>query len=61
MDKKSSIQENKRTKNMKKKKQKQANESAYRNNGNKIKKKTVYILEDSVVKRLNGFLLTNKN
>ena len=39
MDKKSSIQENKRTKNMKKKKQKQANESAYRNNGNKIKKK----------------------
>ena len=39
MDKKSSIQENKPTKNMKKKKQKQANESAYRNNGNKIKKK----------------------
>ena len=42
MDKKSSIQENKRTKNMKKKKQKQANESAYRNNGNKIKKNGLY-------------------
>ena len=43
MDKKSSIQENKRTKNMKKKKQKQANESAYRNNGNKIKKTKRFI------------------
>ena len=41
-DKKSSIQENKRTKDIKKKKQKQANDNAYINNRNKIKKWFIY-------------------
>ena len=58
-DKKSSFQENKRTKDIKKKNQKQTNDNAHTNNGNKIKK-TVYILGDSMIKKLNGYLLTKK-
>ena len=40
-DKKSSIQENKRTKDIRKKKQKQVNDNAYINNRNKIKKQFI--------------------
>ena len=60
IDKKSSIQENKRTKDVKKKKQKQANDNAYINNGNKIKI-TVYILGDSMVKKTLQLSFDKKN
>ena len=43
-DEKSSIQENKRTKDRRKRKEKQANDNAYIVNGNKIKKKGLYTL-----------------
>ena len=60
IDKKSSIQENKRTKDVKKKEQKRANDNAYTNNGNKIKK-TVYILGDSMVKKTLRLSFDKKN
>ena len=60
INKKSSIQENKRTKDVKKKKQKQANDNAYINNGNKIKI-TVYILGDSMVKKTLQLSFDKKN
>ena len=60
IDKKSSVQENKRTKDVKKKKQKQANDNAYTNNGNKIKK-TVYILGDRMVKKTLWLSFDKKN
>ena len=60
IDKKSSIQENRRTKDVKKKKQKQANDNAYTNNRNKIKK-TVYILGGSMVKKTLRLSFDKKN
>ena len=58
-DKKLSIQEKKQTKDIQKKKQKEINDNSYIKNGNDTQN-TIYIIGDSMVKKLNGYFLTKE-